>query len=109
MFFTFENGKRISHPDNATKDEVIKTIKKCPSGSLSYKLKGKVFDEQDRQAAIFVARDGPLYITGYPDLKDEINSKPFSKEHYTLCRCGLSKNKPFCDGGHRGKFNDEKN
>jgi CDGSH-type Zn-finger protein len=24
----------------------------------------------------------------------------FSKEHYTLCRCGASNNKPFCDGMH---------
>ena len=23
-----------------------------------------------------------------------------SREHYTLCRCGQSKNKPFCDGAH---------
>jgi hypothetical protein len=23
-----------------------------------------------------------------------------SREHYTLCRCGASKNKPFCDGTH---------
>jgi hypothetical protein len=23
-----------------------------------------------------------------------------SKEHYTLCACGASKNKPFCDGSH---------
>ncbi len=23
-----------------------------------------------------------------------------SQEHYTLCRCGKSKNKPFCDGQH---------
>jgi glutamate synthase domain-containing protein 2/rubredoxin/CDGSH-type Zn-finger protein len=28
------------------------------------------------------------------------NSTPESKEHYTLCRCGGSKNKPFCDGTH---------
>ena len=33
-----------------------------------------------------------------------------SKEHYTLCRCGASQNKPFCDGMHRTfNFKDDKN
>jgi CDGSH-type Zn-finger protein len=32
-----------------------------------------------------------------------------SKEHYTLCRCGASNNKPFCDGMHRMiNFKDDK-
>ena len=33
-----------------------------------------------------------------------------STEHYALCRCGQSKNKPFCDGSHwYAKFEDDKN
>jgi CDGSH-type Zn-finger protein len=29
---------------------------------------------------------------------------PAGKEVVALCRCGLSKNKPFCDGAHKGVF-----
>ena len=33
-----------------------------------------------------------------------------SKERYTLCRCGASKNKPFCDGTHWNiEFDDTNN
>ncbi|MDI9364167.1 MAG: CDGSH iron-sulfur domain-containing protein [Flavobacterium sp.] len=29
------------------------------------------------------------------------------RELVSICRCGLSKNKPFCDGAHRGHFEHE--
>jgi CDGSH-type Zn-finger protein len=39
-----------------------------------------------------------------PHRRVELVDVPFgegaSREHYTLCRCGASKNKPFCDGTH---------
>jgi CDGSH-type Zn-finger protein len=51
---------------------------------------------------VTISKDGPYAITGGIELIG--NGIPFgdgaSKEHYTLCRCGASNNKPFCDGMH---------
>ena len=54
--------------------------------------------------------NGPYYVIGGIELNDSTGSKPESKEHYTLCRCGASKNKPFCNGAHWDiNFKDDKN
>lgn len=87
-------------PDGASVKEVIETIEKCPSGALSYKMGGKHFRGLDREPAIIVSKDGPLHVVGGIKFKDDMESKPETEEHYTLCRCGASKNKPFCDGTH---------
>jgi CDGSH-type Zn-finger protein len=61
---------------------------------------------------IMVSKDGPYLITGGIDLLgDNIQfAEGASKEHYTLCRCGASNYKPFCDGMHRTvNFKDDKN
>jgi CDGSH-type Zn-finger protein len=99
-FFSWEGDKRISNPDNTDKDTIIKTVRKCPSGSLAYKLDSKLEDHYFSTTAIIASQNGPLEIQGSPELKDPDNAKPQSKEHYTLCRCGASENKPFCDGKH---------
>jgi CDGSH-type Zn-finger protein len=92
----FENDD----PDAASADEVIATIKKCPSGALSYKLGGEHCQDYGRKPEITVSKNGPLKIVGGIELKDDYGTQPWCKEHYTLCRCGASKNKPFCDGSH---------
>lgn len=95
-------------PDGDEVHNVIDTIRMCPSGALSYSINGKEHRDQDRLAAIHVSKDGPYYITGKVDLKDVQWLEGTSKEHYTLCRCGGSKNKPFCDGSHWYiKFKDD--
>ncbi len=98
---------RWIRPNQAGKEKIIQTIEKCPSGALSYKLDGKRYQNLDREPAIVVARNGPFKIVGYIELQDDMHSKPECKEHYTLCRCGGSKNHPFCDGSHlRNGFTD---
>jgi CDGSH-type Zn-finger protein len=49
-------------------------------------------------------------VSGGPDLLDTDRGQGASTEHFTMCRCGGSKNKPFCDGTHwHNKFTDDKN
>lgn len=97
-------------PDAERADKTAKTIKMCPSGALSYTKDEILYKDQDRKASIIVSKHGPYYVVGGPELKDPAGSVPESKEHYTLCRCGRSPNKPFCDGTHLHiQFKDDKN
>ena len=97
-------------PDAAGADDIIATIRKCPSGSLSYTFKGLEHRDREGDPSIFIAPNGPYVITGGPELTDTEWGAGASTEHFTLCRCGASKNKPFCDGTHwQEKFVDDNN
>ena len=97
-------------PDGAEVENIFETIRKCPSGALSYSIDGVEAKDQDREPTVTVSKDGPYVVVGAPELQDEEQSRPESAEHYTLCRCGGSRNKPFCDGTHwHINFRDEKN
>ena len=107
------NARPWINPDAAeTKEEIVNTIKKCPSGALSYSIDGIEYrDHNETKPIITVSKGGPYHITGGIDLigEDIQWAEGASKEHYVLCRCGASKNKPFCDGMHRViNFNDDK-
>ena len=44
----------------------------------------------------------PHYIEGGVEMAGhEPRAEEVSAEHYAVCRCGSSKNKPFCDGAHK--------
>ena len=97
-------------PDGATVEEVIETVKKCPSGALSFTIDNVEHRDQDKEPKVTVSRDGPYFVVGSIELKNGHRFEGTSKEHYTMCRCGGSKNKPFCDGTHWYiKFKDDKN
>ena len=87
-------------PDAASVEEIIATIQKCPSGALSYSVDDVEYRDRDGEPGIFVAPNGPYVVSGGADLGDTPRAEGTSEEHFTLCRCGASKNKPFCDGSH---------
>jgi CDGSH-type Zn-finger protein/uncharacterized Fe-S cluster protein YjdI len=107
------NSRPWIDPDAAGVEAIADIIRKCPSGALSYSIDGKEYrDENDRNPLVTVSKDGPYLITGGVELiGDNIQlGDGASKEHYTLCRCGASQNKPFCDGMHKTiNFKDDKN
>jgi len=98
------------YPDSSSAEKIIETIKKCPSGALSYSISGVEHRDRDGDPSVFVAPNGPYIVSGGPSLENTEMAEGASKEHFTMCRCGGSKNKPFCDGTHwHNKFKDDKN
>lgn len=97
-------------PDGGQMDDIIKAVRDCPSGALSYAIDGvearaEVDWNGTRQPTIEASKDGPYRITGAIPLVDEDGTaveraEGSSLEHYALCRCGHSQNKPFCSGMH---------
>jgi CDGSH-type Zn-finger protein len=97
-------------PNGAAAQAIIAQVRQCPSGALSYSVRGTEHRDQSRSPAIAVSKDGPYRVTGNMELETEPWGEGASKEHYALCRCGGSKNKPFCDGTHWYiSFKDERN
>ncbi len=97
-------------PDGADIETIQKQIRQCPSGALSYTKDGVEHDTYFEQPEIMVTKNGPYRVVGGVELEDQVAGQtPQTKDHYTLCRCGGSKNKPFCDGTHWDGFVDEKN
>jgi CDGSH-type Zn-finger protein/truncated hemoglobin YjbI len=97
-------------PSGGRMDDLIRAVRDCPSGALSYGIDGiearETVDYHGcREPVIEVSKDGPYRVTGAIPLTDghgkpEHRNAGVSREHYALCRCGHSQNKPFCSGMH---------
>ncbi|MDP2241434.1 MAG: CDGSH iron-sulfur domain-containing protein [Burkholderiales bacterium] len=61
-------------------------------------------------ATIELIKDGPLVVKGVTQFHNSRGEPLKVEETLYLCRCGGSKNKPFCDGTHKKiGFSDDKN
>jgi len=95
--------------DSQGADElVIREANNCPSGRLTVKdtTSGKPV-EHKLSPSIGVVEDtgkgcsGPLWVRGGIKIESEDGAPYETRNRVTLCRCGASTNKPFCNGNHK--------
>jgi len=83
-------------PDATDADYLVEIAHACPSGAIRYKRKDGKRDERAPPVNLITVREAGPYAVHADIHLDDQNS--FYRA--TLCRCGASKNKPFCDGSH---------
>jgi CDGSH-type Zn-finger protein/uncharacterized Fe-S cluster protein YjdI len=88
-------------PDSASPEELMRVALACPSGAITVERHdGGAPETAPRANAVTVRENGPLAV--HAELTIEGHGAMFRA---TLCRCGLSMNKPFCDNAHvKGGF-----
>ncbi|GAC1525968.1 MAG: hypothetical protein NVS2B8_11270 [Vulcanimicrobiaceae bacterium] len=97
------------NPSGASAETIAQRVRECPSGALGGTLAGRPVLSADAANVIGpVLRDVDLR-RGIA-LEGETFNAGADPDRYALCRCGQSKNKPFCDGSHwYVDFHDETN
>ena len=98
---TLESG------DPVKKELVIQQACNCPTGRLvAYDKKTGQPIESKCPPSISLLEDpqarssGPIWVKGGVPIESEGGKAYETRNRVTLCRCGRSKNKPFCDGSH---------
>lgn len=86
------------HPDAAPAEAVMRVAFACPSGAIRVTVNDTSVTSEAPPVvnAIRVRENGPLAIEGALMLRGAL----LGHTRATLCRCGQSRNKPFCDGSH---------
>jgi uncharacterized Fe-S cluster protein YjdI/CDGSH-type Zn-finger protein len=86
-------------PDAADADAVAEVVRRCPSGALQYRRLDGGPDEAHEGTTVTPMRDGPLRVVGEIRIAAEVGEVEVLPRS-TLCRCGQSASKPFCDNSH---------
>jgi len=88
--------------DPAIRERLKRMVSLCPSGRLDHAPElGAPAEEPAFEPSIAIERNGPIWVRGgIPVVSDD--GTPWEvRNRVTLCRCGRSGNKPFCDGTHQ--------
>lgn len=100
------NKKPWINVDGATTEQIMRQIDNCPSGALSYQLTANkeqqtMSSNHDAAVTLQVTPKGPYLIKGKLHMTDDKGQTVEKDGSIALCRCGASKNKPYCDGSHK--------
>ncbi len=101
--------RRVADDDDESRDVVIEQSQLCPSGRYTAvdRATGSAL-EPDLETSIGLIEDpqagvsGPLWVRGGAQVLSADDEPYEVRNRMTLCRCGGSKNKPFCDSTHVG-------
>ena len=85
------------HPDEIPVDALVEVAHACPSGAIRYRRKDGHPDESAPPVNLLSVREAGPYAV-HADIV--LDGQPLGYRA-TLCRCGASKNKPFCDQAHK--------
>ena len=87
--------------DPEVKTRLQEMVANCPSGRLeiSQTEDGKL-EEPEYVPSVATIPNGPLWVRGGVEIQTMDGFTYEIRNRVTLCRCGQSKNKPFCDGTH---------
>lgn len=99
----FDTQKRPwIQPEYATPDQIAEVVQRCPSGALQFeRLDGGELEPTPAFVEIRAVENGPLYVRAPLNFQDASGAVIYQGNRAALCRCGASKNKPFCDNSHR--------
>lgn len=96
--------------NGAGAERIVAQVRRCPSGALHAAYEKVREGDTGGERRITVSKDGPYRVAGAVPLARTELLAGQTPDHYALCRCGGSKNKPFCDGSHwYNGFADERN
>jgi CDGSH-type Zn-finger protein len=81
-------------------EEIAKIVNACPSGAIRMTIAGANAGPAGEECQIVVVPNGPYGVRGGATLEEAALGDGMDGVRLTLCRCGKSKNKPFCNGAH---------
>tara|TARA_R110002167_G_scaffold35742_2_gene113968 strand:+ start:332 stop:751 length:420 start_codon:yes stop_codon:yes gene_type:complete len=85
----------------ASTDALVKQVKSCPSGALSFYMNNLNDPSAEHlETKVEVIENGPLLVYGTLNIMYKDGRKEVKNKTTAFCRCGASNNKPFCDGTH---------
>ncbi|TCP27063.1 putative Fe-S cluster protein YjdI [Scopulibacillus darangshiensis] len=88
--------------DQASVEEICRTISLCPTGALQYeRLDGGKKEQPPEITTIKPLENGPFFVHGNIEVMNEEGEIVGKNTRVALCRCKRSGNQPFCDGTHK--------